>query len=106
VAGEVVFDRACDGDAEALRLFHEFGGELGHAVMVALYAYDPQVIVLGGSISRAFPLFAAGMRERLRTFAYRHALERVEIACSEVEHVAVLGAAALCLDARVRSAHD
>ncbi|MGH9362543.1 MAG: ROK family protein, partial [Thermoanaerobaculia bacterium] len=106
VAGEVVFRRAGEGDAEALRLFHAFGRELGHAVMVALYAYDPEVIVLGGSISRAFPLFAAGMRERLRDFAYQHALERVEIVRSEVEQAAVLGAAALCLDARIRSVHD
>ncbi len=99
VGGDVVFDRARAGDAEALRLFAAYGYELGHAVMVALYAYDPELIVLGGSISRAFPFFAAGLRERLREYAYQHALARLEIACSEVEHVAILGAAALYLDA-------
>jgi glucokinase len=99
VGGNVVFQRAREGDAEALRLFAAYGRELGYAVMVALYAYDPELIVLGGSISRAFPFFERGLRERLREFAYQHALERLEIACSEIEHVAVLGAAALYLNA-------
>ena len=30
----------------------------------------------------------------------QHALDRLEVACSEIEHVAILGAAALYLDAR------
>ena len=97
--GEEVFRRAREGDPESLRLYHEFGFELGYAVLVALYAYDPELILLGGSISRAFPLFEGGMRERLDTYAYPHSLKRLEIAQSEIEHVAILGAAALYLDA-------
>lgn len=77
---------------------HELGFELGYAVMVVLYAYDPELIVMGGSISRAFPLFEKGMRERLGEYAYQHALERVRIEPSEIEHAAILGAAALYLD--------
>ena len=67
-----------------------------------LYAYDPELIVLGGSISKAYRLFAEGMRERLEGYAYQHALERLTITVSETENVAVLGAAALYLDARGR----
>ncbi len=68
--------------------------------MVAMFAYDPGLLVLGGGISRAFPLFEAGMRERLRRYPYQHALARTTIAPSEVENISVLGAAALYLDAR------
>jgi glucokinase len=103
VGGDVVFERAERGDPEALRLFHTFGLELGHAILTILYAYDPELIVLGGSISRAYRFFEAGMRERLKSFAYQHALARLVIACSEVEDVALLGAAALYLDAGKRS---
>lgn len=99
VSGEVVSRRAREGDEESLRLFEAFGFELGYAVMVALYAYDPELIVLGGSISRAWPLFEKGMRERLKEYGFQHALERVRIEASEIEHVAILGAAALYLDA-------
>jgi len=99
VRGEVAFERARRGDAEALRLFHAFGLELGHAFLTVLYTYDPELIVVGGSIARAFAFFEAGVRERLKSFAYQHALGRLVIAPSETEDVAILGAAALCIDA-------
>ena len=98
--GHRTFARAERGDEEALRLFHRFGVELGHAILIVLYAYDPDLIVLGGSISRTYRLFAEGMRERLQSYAYQHALERLTIAVSEIDNIAVLGAAALYLDAR------
>jgi len=100
--GDVVFERALRGDAKALRLFHAFGLELGHAILTILYAYDPELIVLGGSISRAYRFFEAGMRERLKSFAYQHVLETLVIAPSETEDAATLGAAALCIDAAAR----
>lgn len=103
--GDLIFEGAERGQQEALRLFHGFGRELGHAIQIVLYAYDPELIVLGGSISKAYRLFAEGMRERLRDFAYQHALERLTITVSEIENVAVLGAAALYLDARSQGGH-
>jgi glucokinase len=102
VGGDVVYERAQRGDAEAARLFHAFGYELGHAILTILYAYDPELIVLGGSISRAYPFFEAGMRERLKSFAYQHVLETLVITPSENEDAAILGAAALCIDAAAR----
>jgi glucokinase len=100
--GEVVFKLARQGSAKALRLFHTFGLELGHAILTILYAYDPELIVLGGSIARAFPFFEQGMREKLKSFAYQHVLETLVITTSEIEDVAILGAAALCIDAAAR----
>ena len=101
--GHLTFERAECGEEEARRLFHRFGLELGHAILILLYAYDPELLVLGGSISKAYRWFEEGMRERLKGFAYQHALERLTITVSETENVAVLGAAALYLDARRRS---
>ena len=100
--GDVVYARAQKGETEAVRLFETFGYEVGHAVMTVLYAYDPEIVIFGGSISKAFPLFVGGMRKRLERFAYQHALERLTIAVSEAADIAVLGAAALYLDARGR----
>lgn len=100
--GDVVYERARGGEEKALQLFEDFGFEVGHAVMTVLYAYDPEIIILGGSISKSYPLFEAGMRKRLERFAYQHALERLVIAVSETANIAVLGAAALYLDAKRR----
>jgi glucokinase len=100
--GDDAFRRASAGDPEMLRLFEDFGFELGYALLVVLYAYDPELVVLGGSISSAFPLFERGMRSRLEEYAFQHSLGRLEIAPSTIENVAILGAAALYLDARGR----
>jgi glucokinase len=104
VGGEVIFARALAGDAAAAALFHEYGRQLGFAVMTALYAFDPEMVVFGGSISRAFGLFEAGLRERLAEFAYPRSLKKLVIASSELEDAAILGAAALYLDGATRQA--
>ncbi|MCU0304987.1 MAG: ROK family protein [Thermoanaerobaculales bacterium] len=90
--------RARDGDREALRAFDAYGGELAAAVALALYAYDPEVVVLGGSIATAFDLFEASLRRGLAGFAYPHIVERLTLVPSRLEHAAILGAAALALD--------
>jgi glucokinase len=99
--GAEVFRRAETGDAEALELFAEFGGHLGEAVKTILYAYDPELIVLGGSVRKAFRYFEHAMWESIRTFAYSNSVQRLAIAVSELEHVAILGAAALHYDAEL-----
>ena len=98
MGGEAVFGRARAGDARCLAIFEHFGREFAEGVMVALYAYDPEAIILGGSISSAFEYFAPGLREGLQAFAYPHVIERLVIASSELQNAAVLGAAALYVD--------
>jgi glucokinase len=98
-SGGEVHRRAQAGDASAQELFARFGDSLGHAVLLVLYAYDPEMIVLGGSLSAAMPFFEPAMRERLQQYAYPHALARLRLVRSEIENAAVLGAAALYLDA-------
>ncbi len=99
VSGDVAYQRARAGDPGALGWFEAYGGELGDAIMIVLYAFDPEAIILGGSISVAFDLFERGMRERLRSFAYPHVVQRLVIEPSELENAAVLGAAALFYEA-------
>jgi glucokinase len=102
VAGEVAYQRARAGDAEAQMWFERYGSELGEAINIVAYAFDPEAVILGGSISVAFDLFEGGMRERLGTFAYPHVMERLVIKASELDNAAVLGAAALFYDATAR----
>lgn len=91
-AGKEACERAAAGDPEALALWREFGEQVGDLVMLVLYAYDPEAIVFGGSISRAFEFFRGSMFERLRAFPYAKTVERLHICCSKVENVGLLGA--------------
>ena len=102
IAGDLAYERALAGDAAAIELFERYGRELAEAVMIVAYAYDPQAVIFGGSIAAAFDLFQASMREGLAAFAYPHVIERLVIERSELADAAVLGAAALYVDAIAR----
>jgi glucokinase len=100
VRGDVAFARARQGDREAAEMFRQFGAHLGDALMIIMLAVDPEAIILGGSVSRAFAFFGDAMRERLKSFPYHKSVERIVVEISEEPEIAVLGAAALYLDAR------
>jgi glucokinase len=99
--GAEVFRRAVAGDRDALQVFAEFGHHLGEAVKTVLYAYDPEMIVLGGSVRKAFRFFEATMWETIRSFVFSNSIKSLRVAVSELEHVAILGAAALHYDAEL-----
>jgi glucokinase len=101
VTGDVLFERAQGGDPEALSAFRELGRDLGHALLIVLYAYDPEIIVLGGSVASAFPYFEVSVRKELGRCPQPQVVERLVIARSEHPDIALLGAAALCLDAEM-----
>lgn len=84
------------GDPKAISLMQEFGMHIGKLVKLILYAYDPQVIVFGGSISNAFEFFKDGMYKELESFAYGRTVSRLHICRSEIPNIAILGASSLC----------
>ncbi len=92
--GKEAYDRAVAGDADALSLWREFGGHVGRLVMLVLYAYDPEAIVFGGSISHAFPFFREAMYAELKHFPYARTVEKLHICRSEMDHAGLLGASA------------
>ena len=94
VSGRELAGRAERGEERALAIFAEFGGHLGEAVKAICYAVDPEIIVLGGSVSKAFRFFQAALWERFQTFAYSLTKERLRVEVSETENIAILGAAA------------
>ncbi len=87
---------AANGDPEGLKIMDEFGGHVGKLVQMIMFAYDPAVIILGGSISKAYPLFCDAMWKEIRNFPYPKSVENLEIFQSEQVHAAFLGAANLC----------
>ncbi len=102
IKGSELYQRAGQGDKAALEIFRQFGGHMGEAVMIIMLAVDPEAIILGGSVARAFAFFEEAMREKLKSFPYPHAVRRLAIETSTEPQVAILGAAALYYDARAR----
>ncbi|MEI6614393.1 MAG: ROK family protein [Chrysiogenales bacterium] len=99
IEGGMLYEQARQNDAQALEIFNAYGDNLGQALMIALYAYDPEVIILGGSVSKAWPFYEEALRRKLESFTYQYALARVIIQPAQTPKISVLGAAALCYDA-------
>ena len=85
------------GDVDALKAFSIFGEHMGDAIKSILYMYAPEFIIMGGSISKAYPYFRKSMEQRIQTFAYPKQIENLKIKVSNQSSSAILGAAALCL---------
>jgi len=96
--GLELFEKAVQGHAGALEVYGEYGFHLANALIAILYALDPDVIILGGSVSKGFAFYKSAMYKQLNTFAYRSVLDTLDIRVSSNPDVAVMGAAALCYE--------
>lgn len=99
--GVQVFEDAKNGEAKALTLYRELGKHIGHAIKQVMYAYDPQLIVLGGSVRHAYEFFEQTMWQEIKTFAYTKTAERIRIEVSELQNSGIIGAAALYYDSQL-----
>lgn len=88
-------EAAIDGNLNALTLWADFGLHLGEVIKATMYIYDPEIIILGGSISNAFPFFKNSMYSSLSNFAFPESVKKLKILQSENKNIALLGAAAL-----------
>ena len=95
-----VFEDAKKGDARAMELYAELGTHVGQAIKAVIYTYDPELIVLGGSVSQAYDWFKDAMYSEIRSLAYGQSAQRIRIAVSELTNSGILGAAALYYNAQ------
>ncbi len=88
-------NRAVAGNVEAIEQWNEFGRHVGEAIKCVAYAYDPEAVVLGGSLSKAFRFFNDAMHESMLNFEFPESIKRLKIFQSTNDNITVLGAAAL-----------
>lgn len=98
ITGKEAFQQVKNNSEEAIEMYKAFGTHLGNGIKAVLYAYDPQIVVLGGTIRHAFPYFKEQMYSALDDFAFSRSAKNLQIEVSELEHSALLGAAVLALD--------
>ncbi len=100
ISGKELAKKAADKDSSALEIYRNYGENLGNAIKMIMYALDPEVIVLGGSVSKSFLYFKEQMWKSIKRFTYSKSAEKIKITVSEKENIAILGAAALYLNAK------
>ena len=98
--GQDLYIRAGKGDSIALEIFRQFGYHMGQVISTILFATDPEIIVLGGSISRSYPFYKDEMWRVLNTFPYKPVREQLIIEITDSPKITILGAGALYYDAQ------
>lgn len=89
-------EKAQAGDTAALEAFSEVGRYLGIAFSSCCQIFDPEVIVIGGRVSRAFEFFEPSLRAEMATRLGRHPSRSVRVLPAECgDNAGLLGAAYL-----------
>ena len=94
-SGEALLGQAVAGSVDAKKIFQAYGYHLGQALLMILYAYDPEIIVLGGSVNQSYPFFESAMRESMQACVFPHSLQTLRIECSQTKDIAIIGASCL-----------
>lgn len=95
MTGAQAAERASQNDPKALQIWEEYGTHLGNLIQATLFVYDPDAIIFGGGIAKAYPFFSRSMKEAMQSFPYPQSLVHLQIRLSVNPDIAILGAAAL-----------
>ena len=91
-----MYERALQGDAEALAAYRQLGLYVADAIKFVVLTVDPEMIVFGGSVAEAHALFEASMWEGLQDFPYPNSIKRLKVCFSTLRNPGLFGAASLC----------
>ncbi|MBK7979196.1 MAG: ROK family protein [Ignavibacteriae bacterium] len=95
VKGEDVLSNAKNGDINSLKIFEEFGEHMGNLINSIMYALNPEIIVLGGSVSKAYSYFKNSMFNKIDEYEFKTQLTELKIEKSTLKNSAILGASSL-----------
>lgn len=90
------YECAMRGEESALSLWKDYGQYMGCFMKAIIYIYAPELIVLGGGISRSYDLFKESMYQELNSFSYPVILKKTRIEVSVLPNANLLGASVLC----------
>ncbi|MBC7186556.1 MAG: ROK family protein [Calditrichaeota bacterium] len=96
VAPAEVFARAQQGEAAALQAWEEYGADLGTILSYVVNTLDPDVVIVGGSVSEGWDFFHRRLEEELRRHINPMPAEHVAVRRAALGSMAgIIGAAAL-----------
>jgi glucokinase len=93
-----IFDLAEQADQDAIAAWSEFGLHLGRILAIITNLLDPDVIVIGGSVSHAWEFFHNSLIENLHRNINQAPKDHIQVVRSVLgDDAGLLGAAALLL---------
>ena len=100
LASDDLYRAGCSGDPLARETFRRMGQYLGIALADLVDVLNPGMIVIGGGAAGAWDLFIEHVRSEVKSRAFRHPAELVQIVRAELgDNAGILGAARVAFDA-------
>lgn len=98
INAKMVFDAAKEGDELGLTLFHNYVNALAHGIVSIIHFLDPEVIALGGGVSRAGDFLLNALREKVSHLVMYKTLPYARIELAKLgPDAGIIGAAMLGL---------
>jgi glucokinase len=93
-----IYQAARKGEPLALRVMEDMGRYLGIGIANLINIFNPEMIVVGGGVKEAWPLFIDATRDEVRKRAFEYPAERTRIVPSVLgDDAGMIGAAAVAL---------
>lgn len=89
---------AYEGDEYARNIWDQAGSKLGHGISILMQMYDPDIVVIGGGVSKAWDLFYSPMINAIKEHTYKLISDDMVIIPAQLgDDAGVLGAAMVVL---------
>ena len=96
MTSEEIYQAAREGDVPAVEVMKGMGRLLGIGIANLINIFNPEMIVIGGRVKDAWPLFIDAMREEVKKRAFEYPAARTQIVPSVLgDDAGMIGAAAL-----------
>lgn len=93
-----IAEMAGNNDADSIKTWEEFGRHLGFALAYVVNILDPEVIIIGGSLSNAYEFFSKRTIETLHKNINRAPMENLRVELAKLgSNAGFIGAACLIL---------
>jgi len=93
-----IYILASDGDKIALEAWKEFGRHLAVPIAWSINMLDPDIVVLGGSVTSAYSFFKKSMEENLKKWICPVPAEKTKVVTAQLgDYAGFIGAACLVI---------
>jgi len=94
-----IFQLAKNNDVNALQTWKEFGEHLAVAMAWAINLIDPEIVIIGGSIAKAYKYFSDSMEKKLRTQICPTPAEKTKVLVASLgDYAGFIGAASIFIE--------
>ncbi len=95
ISGEKLHKMAKKKNKKALNIFKKYGENLGNGIAAIINSVDPEIIILGGGVSKSYSFFRKSFLNSLKKHIYKKVFRSIKIKKSVTKNISLFGAVSL-----------